>query len=164
MMHTTASPAAAKLGPREIEEVIYAANMLLDSKDFVGWLGMCAPDFTYVIRTFSREIRKEVIWLDHDYEGMASLVRQLPRHNTDLSEFTRHSTVYTVMADESGESVVVVTAVAIYRTTHDGGETKLFAVGRYTDTLVRTPDGWRFRARDLRLETRSLGIGTHYPL
>jgi methanesulfonate monooxygenase small subunit len=67
---------------------------------------MCAPDFTYVIRTFSREIRKEVIWLDHDYEGMASLVRQLPRHNTDQSEFTRHSTVYTVTADESGESVV----------------------------------------------------------
>jgi hypothetical protein len=71
-------------------------------------------------------------------------------------------TVYTIV--EGAAETVVVTAVAIYRTTLDGGETKLFAIGRYTDALAHTVDGWRFRSRDLRLETRSLGIGTHYPL
>ena len=164
MMDRTLPNTPERLGSREIEEFVYAATMRLDAKDFVGWLGMCAPDFSYAIRTFSREIRKDMIWLEHDYEGMASLVRQLPRHNTDQSEFTRHTTVYTVALDPAAETAVVVSAVAIYRTTLDGGVTNLFAIGRYTDTLVRSPDGWRFRARDLRLDTRSLGIGTHYPL
>jgi len=162
-METATTPSSER-NSRQIEELIYTASLLLDAKDFKGWLDLCSPEFSYAIRTFSREIRKDMIWLEHDYEGMASLVRQLPRHNTDQSEFTRHTTVYTVKADPSGNSAVVVSAVAIYRTTLDGGETKLFAIGRYTDTLVQTPQGWRFRARDLRLETRSLGIGTHYPL
>lgn len=163
-MMGTATTARRDGGSREMEEFVYSAAMLLDAKDFKGWLDMCAPDFTYVIRAFSREIRKDVIWLDHDHEGMTSLVRQLPRHNTDQSEFTRHTTVYTVTPDASGEGAVVVSAVAIYRTTLDGGVTNLFAIGRYTDTLVHTADGWRFRSRDLRLDTRALGIGTHYPL
>ncbi len=164
MMDTVTAPAVDEVRSRRIEEFIYAAAMLLDAKDFKGWLDMCAPDFTYNIRAFSREIRKDVLWLDHDYAGMASLIRQLPRHNTDQSEFARHTTVYTVTPEGSGENVVVVSAVAIYRTTLDGGVTNLFAIGRYTDTLLHTSDGWRFRARDLRLDTRSLGIGTHYPL
>ncbi|GAC1413826.1 MAG: aromatic-ring-hydroxylating dioxygenase subunit beta [Vulcanimicrobiaceae bacterium] len=163
-MDTGATTAPEALRSRQIEEVIYAATMRLDAKDFKGWLDMCSLELTYAIRAFSREIRKDVIWLEHDYEGMAGLIRQLPRHNTDQSEFTRHTTVYTITPDATGESVVVVSAVAIYRTTHDGGVTNLFGIGRYTDTLVHTPDGWRFRGRDLRLETRSLGIGTHYPL
>jgi methanesulfonate monooxygenase small subunit len=162
-MTSTTVPATER-GSRTIEEFIYTANLSLDSKDFKGWLDMCSPQFTYTIRAFSREIRKEVIWLDHDYDGMSVLIRQLPRHNTDQSEFTRHTTVYTIVPSESGDSVVVTSAVAIYRTTLDGGDTNLFAIGRYTDTLDGTPDGWRFRSRDLRLETRSLGIGTHYPL
>jgi methanesulfonate monooxygenase small subunit len=164
MMDTGTTAAADEVRSREIEEFVYSATMLLDVKDFKGWLDMCSPDLTYVIRAFSREIRKDVIWLDHDYDGMAGLIRQLPRHNTDQSEFTRHTTVYTVTPDASGETAVVVSAVAIYRTTLDGGVTNLFAIGRYTDTLAHTPDGWRFRSRDLRLDTRALGIGTHYPL
>jgi len=163
-MMDTATTARRDVGSREIEEFIYSAAMLLDAKDFKGWLDMCAPEFTYAIRAFSREIRKDVVWLDHDHEGMSSLIRQLPRHNTDQSEFTRHTTVYTVRPDASGESAVVVSAVAIYRTTLDGGITNLFAIGRYTDVLTHSADGWRFRSRDLRLDTRALGIGTHYPL
>lgn len=152
------------LRDRTVEEFIYTSSMRLDAKDFKGWLDLCLPEFTYAIRTFSHEIRKDVVWLEHDYDGMAALVRQLPRHNTDQSEFTRHATVYTVAENRATDTAVVVTAVAIYRTTLDGGETKLFAIGRYTDTLARMGDGWRFRSRDLRLETRNLGIGTHYPL
>lgn len=164
-MTNTAAPATPQdLRSREVEEFIYSANMLLDAKDFKGWLDLCSSAFAYTIRTFSPEIRKDVVWLDHDFEGMATLVKHLPRHNTDQSAFTRHTTVYTVTPDDSSDELTVVSAVAIYRTSLDGGETKLFAVGRYHDKIVRTGDGWRFRARDLRLETRSLGIGTHYPL
>jgi methanesulfonate monooxygenase small subunit len=101
-------------------------------------------------------------WLAYDRAGMETLIRQLPRHNSDQSVLTRHVTVYTVEPLENGARVV--SALAVYRTDLDGGETRVFAVGRYYDELVRVGNEWRLRAREVRLETRSLGIGTHYPL
>ena len=93
---------------------------------------------------------------------METLVRQLARHNTDQSVFTRHATVYTVEPD--GEALRVLTALSVYRTELDGGTTHVFAVGQYHDALAWVEDGWRLRSREVRLQTRSLGIGTHYPL
>jgi methanesulfonate monooxygenase small subunit len=147
-----------------VSQFLYATNLMLDAKDFKAWLDCCAPEFTYSIRTFSFEIRKEVTFLDLDLAGMTTLVKQLPRHNSDQSTFTRHVTVATVDFDDDGESARVVSAVTIYRTALDGGTTAVFAVGRYHDTVGLTLDGWRLRARELRLVTRNLGIGTHYPL
>jgi methanesulfonate monooxygenase small subunit len=164
MIDSAPLSALAPFGERDIERVVYTASVRLDAKDFVGWLDLCAADFTYSIRTFSHEIRKTMVWLEHDHDGMATMIRQLPRHNTDQSNFTRHTTVYTIAPAETGGSVEVVSAVTIYRTELDGGDTKLFAVGKYHDTLIREERGWAFRARTLQLDTRNLGIGTHYPL
>lgn len=149
---------------RDVAELVYATVLRLDAKDFVGWLELCTNDFTYAIRAWSPEIRKDMTWLEHDREGIDTLVRQLPRHNTDQSTFTRHATVYAVAVDEDGRTATVVTAVSIYRTELDGGRTEIFAVGRYHDQAQLGADGWRLRSRELRLDTRSLGIGTHYPL
>lgn len=156
-------PSLTETAYREIQELIYTANLRLDAKEFKAWLDLCAPDFRYTVRAFSPEIRKEMAWLDLDLDGMETLVKHLPRHNTDQSTFTRHTTVYTVSPCDDG-SAAVTSSVTIYRTALDGGETKLFAIGRYHDIVTRTEGGWRFRAREVRLETRSLGIGTHYPL
>jgi methanesulfonate monooxygenase subunit beta len=146
----------------EVAQFVYATVMLLDVKDFAGWLDLCTPDFTYAIRAWSPELRADMTWLDHDREGIDLLVRQLPRHQSDQSVLTRHATVYSV--DAVDDELSVVTALTIYRTERDGGETKIFAVGRYLDRLTPTSAGWRLRAREVRLDTRSLGIGTHYPL
>jgi methanesulfonate monooxygenase small subunit len=143
---------------------VYSGVLLLDAKDFTGWLGLCAEDFSYAIRAWSPEIRKDITWLEHDLEGITTLVQHLPRHNTDQSVFTRHATVYTVNLDEGQNSATIVSAVTIYRTELDGGATSLFAVGRYHDRAVHSGGRWRLRSRELRLDTRSLGIGTHYPL
>jgi len=143
-------------------QFVYETVLLLDARDFAGWLTLCASDFTYAIRAWSPEIRRDMTWLAHDRDGMETLVRQLPRHNTDQSVFTRHATVYTVQPTEN--AVKAVSALAVYRTELDGGETRLYAVGRYHDELVRVGGEWRLRAREVRLDTRSLGIGTHYPL
>ena len=164
MIDTAPDAARGESRQRDIERLIYTASLRLDAKEFKGWLDLCAPDFTYTIRTFSHEIRKHMVWLEHDYDGMATLIRQLPRHNTDQSNFTRNTTVYTVAAGPADGIAEVVSAVAIYRTTLDGGDTKLFAIGRYHDTVALGERGWRFGARTLQLETRNLGIGTHYPL
>jgi methanesulfonate monooxygenase small subunit len=149
---------------RSVCEFLYRACLMLDARNFKDWLDMCSEEFTYVISAFSPEIRKDMTFLDLDLEGMTTLVKHLPRHNTDQSTFTRHMTVYTVEFDASGAVCNTVSSVAVYRTELDGGTTHLFALGRYHDALKMTPDGWRFTAREIRLETRNLGIGTHYPL
>jgi methanesulfonate monooxygenase small subunit len=148
---------------REVARLVYRASMLLDEKDFKGWLDLSTEEFTYSITAYSYEIRKEVTWLDLNLEKVTALVRMLPRHNTDQSTFTRHTTVYTVdRIDDT--SAKATSAVSIYRTALDGGQTSIFAVGKYYDTIDLSGEEPRFRARRLRLDTRMLGIGTHYPL
>ena len=163
-MVTIAGDEAHRLAYQEITQLVYSGVLLLDAKDFAGWLGLCAEDFNYAIRAWSPEIRKDVTWLEHDLDGISTLVQQLPRHNTDQSIFTRHVTVYAVNLDDGQDTAGIVSAVSIYRTELDGGATGLFAVGRYHDRAVHTGGRWRLRSRELRLDTRSLGIGTHYPL
>ncbi len=149
-----------------VTTLIYDGIQLMDRKDFKGWLDMCDTQFDYQVTAWSPEIRKDMAWLRHDREGMEHLVKLLPRHNTDQSAFTRHTNVYTIKpsaAHDDGGAVDVVSAVTVYRTTLDGGETSIFAIGRYFDvvTLGDTPN---LRSRTVRLDTRALGIGTHYPL
>jgi methanesulfonate monooxygenase subunit beta len=149
---------------RSVCEFLYRSCLMLDARNFKDWVDVCAEGFTYVIRAFSPEIRREMIFLDLDLEGMTTLVKHLPRHNTDQSTFTRHMTVYLVEFEEGGTRCNATSSVAVYRTELDGGTTHLFALGRYHDKLEMSPDGWRFASREVRLETRNLGIGTHYPL
>lgn len=159
-----ASSASEDRAVRAVSDFLYRACLKLDARNFKDWLDMCAEDFSYVIRAFSPEIRKDVSFLDLNFEGMTTLVKQLPRHNTDQSAFTRHMSVYTIDFESEGSIAVATSSVAIYRTELDGGTTRLFALGRYHDRLRLTRDGWRFVSREVRLETRNLGIGTHYPL
>jgi methanesulfonate monooxygenase subunit beta len=151
----------------KVTNLIYDGISMLDRKDFKGWLDLCTADFEYEITAWSPEIRKEMAWLRHDLEGMVHLIKLLPRHNTDQSSFTRHTTVYKVEPlelDERGKDFNVVSAVAVYRTALDGGATSLFAVGTYLDVVSFVDEEARLRSRTVRLETRALGIGTHYPL
>ena len=157
------SIAEATVTDRDIEGLIYRAAVRLDAKDFKGWLDLCGPEFVYSIETYSHEIRKQMIWLTHDRDGMLNLAKMLPRHNTDQSDFTRHTTVYTIDRRDDG-TAAVLSAVTIYRTTLDGGSTSVFAVGKYHDTVDLGSGKPVFTARRLELTTRALGIGTHYPL
>ncbi len=91
-------------------------------------------------------------------------MRLLPKHNSDQTPLTRHATVYTVDHDDAQREARVVTSVAIFATALDGGETTLFALGRYHDVVDLSSPTPRFKRRTLRLETRSLGIGKHWPL
>jgi methanesulfonate monooxygenase small subunit len=148
---------------QQVRNLIYTGCLLLDANDFAGWLGLCAPELRYTISTYSPEIRKDQTWLDHDFEGMQHLINMLPKHNSDQTPLTRHATVYRIDHEPGANEAKVVTSVAIYATTLDGGETSLYALARYHDVvnLAGTP---RLKRRVVRLETRSLGIGKHWPL
>ena len=95
---------------------------------------------------------------------MANLVRLLPKHNSDTSPLTRHAIVYTVEPDPASREARAVTSVAIYATALDGGETTLYALARYHDVVDLGGPSPRLKRRIVRLETRSLGIGKHWPL
>ena len=147
-----------------IEELVYRSCLTLDDKNFKGFLELCDADFHYRITTYSPEIRKDMIWLDHDLDGITNLMKMLPKHNSDQTPLTRHISVYTVDYDAARREAEAVTSVVIFATALDGGASELWAVGRYHDTVSLADGPARLRRRNVRLETRSLGIGKHWPL
>lgn len=146
-----------------IEELVYQSCLLLDDKDFKGYLDLCAPEYRYTITAQSPEIRRDMIWLDHDKAGMNTLLTQLPRHNSDHSPLTRHATVYKIEMDEVGRQANVVSALQVFKTNLDGGATELFAVGKYLDTVKLNGGKPTLAKRVVKLDTRMLGIGNHIP-
>jgi methanesulfonate monooxygenase subunit beta len=147
-----------------IEGVVYRSCLTLDDKNFNGYLDLCDDNFCYTITAHSPEIRKDMVWLDHDKKGLQGLFQNLPRHNSDHSPLTRHATVYSVDVDEDKHEASVVSALQVFRTSLDGGITELFAVGRYMDVLSLDGDVPKLRKRTVKLHTRMLGIGYHVPL
>lgn len=146
-----------------VEELVYQSCLLLDDKNYKGYLDLCSEQFRYTITAHSPEIRKDMIWLDHDKAGMQTLLTQLPRHNSDRSPLTRHANVYTVGFDQSQKEARVVSVLQVFKTDLDGGATALFAVGKYLDTVVFDGDKPRLAKRVVKLDTRMLGIGYHIP-
>jgi methanesulfonate monooxygenase subunit beta len=147
----------------EVEELVYDSCMLLDSKDFEGFMGLCDPRFEYRLTAFSPEIRREMTWLDHDRAEMQDLFRTLPKHNTDPSPLTRNAVVYKVSVDAAAQRATVVSALQVFRTAASGGATQLFAIGKYHDTVSLEGERPKLLARHVRLDTRDLGWGHHIP-
>lgn len=137
--------------------------MTLDERAFSAYLELCDPAYRYRITAYSPEIRKEMIWLEHDKTGMQTLFTNLPRHNSDQSPLTRHVTVYTVSQDDAAGRAKVVSALQVFKTALDGGSTELYAVGKIEDEIALTDAGPRLLDRNVRLQTRMLGIGYHIP-
>lgn len=148
---------------QDISELIVNSCMALDDKNFAGYLELCDPAYRYSITAYSPEIRKEMIWLEHDKQGMQTLFTNLPRHNSDQSPLTRHVTVYTVRTDADAKKAKVVSALQVFKTQLDGGATELFAVGKMHDTVDLSGDRPRLLDRNVRLDTRMLGYGYHIP-
>ena len=147
----------------EIEELVYKSCMLLDARDFTGYLGLCDDHFHYTVSAYSPEIRKDMVWLDHDKNGMKLLFDNLPKHNSDHSPLHRHATVYTVEFDAAQARAQVISALQIFRTSLDGGATELFAVGKYHDTVSLNGSGPKLLVRRLKMDTRMFGFGYHIP-
>ena len=157
------APAPPREALDSVRDLVYRSVELLDESLWNEWLALCDDAFNYRIVCYSPEIRRDMIWLEHGLQGMLNLVDLLPKHQSDRSRLTRHASVYRVGRRDDGD-YDAVTSVAVYRTVLDGGSTSLFALGKYYD-VVRVEAGRAcFLGRTLRLETRELGLGTHFPL
>lgn len=154
-----------------VRDTIYRATILLDGQRWDEWLTLCDERFEYAIKSWSPEINYDVTYLHLDRNGLANLIKLLPKHNTDHSALTRHTTVYTVDMSDDGRSAKAVSSVVVYQNMLDGinshvdaGESRLFLVGKYLDAFNVENGKASFLSREVRLENRRLDKGSHWPI
>jgi len=154
-----------------VRDTVYRSTIFLDQQDWNGWLALCDDQFQYAIRAWSPEINKDLTYLAHDLKGLASMVKLLPKHNTDHSPLTRHTSLYTVDVDAATKSAKAVSSVIVFQNLLDGinshidaGESRLFLVGKYIDTLKVDGGKASFLSREVRIENRRLDKGSHWPI
>ena len=154
-----------------VRDTIYRSCMLLDEEKWSEWLDLCEDDFKYAIKAFSPEINYDMTYLSHNRDELNTLVNLLPKHNTDHSPLKRHVTVYAVDVDDKAKTATAVTSLVVYQNMLDGtnshidaGESKLFLVGKYLDTFRLNGGTAKFVEREVRLETRRLDKGSHWPI
>lgn len=146
---------------QEIRELVYRTTSALDAEDFESFMALCAQDLDYRITAFSPEIRKEMIWLDQDYEGMQSLLEMVPQHLRRLGTLKRHVSVYFIERDDEGAEATVTSSFLVVHTTPEG-QSSLFVAGTYFDQIDL--GSMKLKSRKAHLETRDLGIGSHIPI
>lgn len=156
---------------QQVQETVYRACLFKNEQKWKDWLGLCDEDFEYLITASVPEVRRDVIYLSGNKAEMESLVTMLPRHNSDRSQLRRHAVVYDVVVDEESGTAEASTSVTIYQTHWDGslshinsGSTELYAAGSYKDTFRLNEDSVKFVRRELKLDTRNLQKGCHFPL
>lgn len=154
-----------------VRDTIYQATMLLDNQKWDDWLALCDDDFQYSITSFSPEINYDMTYLSASKRDLIHLIDLLPKHNTDHSPLHRHTSVYSISPSEDGKTATAISSVLIYQNMLDGtnshidaGESRLFVIGRYLDTLKMEDGKGLFLKRELRLDNRRLDKGSHWPL
>lgn len=154
-----------------VRDAIYQATALLDDQKWNDWLSMCDESFQYSITSWSPEINYNMTYLAASKKDMHHLVDLLPKHNTDHSPLHRHTSVYSVTPSDDGKTATAVSSVLIFQNMLDGtnshidaGESRLFLIGRYIDTLQVEDGKATFLSRELKLDNRRLDKGSHWPL
>jgi methanesulfonate monooxygenase small subunit len=154
-----------------VRDTIYRATIYLDDQRWNDWLDLCSEEFHYSIKSFSPEINMDMTYLQGNINEMSALIKLLPKHNTDHSPLRRHTSIYTVDVDPDGRSAKAISSFVVYQNLLDGedshidsGESRLFLVGKYYDTLSLTGDVPRFLKREVRIDQRRLDKGSHWPI
>ncbi|MGI9385385.1 MAG: aromatic-ring-hydroxylating dioxygenase subunit beta [Methyloligellaceae bacterium] len=154
-----------------VRDAIYRSCLLLDDQKWGEWLEQCEDDFQYAIKAYSPEISYDMTYYSGSRDDLATMTGMLPKHNSEHSPFKRHATVYSVELDEDGTTATAVSSLVVYQNMLDGvnahldsGESQLFLIGKYLDTLKIENGEAKFVAREVRLDTRRLDRGSHWPI
>ena len=154
-----------------VRSAIYEASLALDECRWEDWLALCDDEFYYAIKAFSPEIHYDMTYLDGSRGELASMCEMLPKHNTDLSPLSRHTVVYRVCDDDNGADAAAISSFAVYRTILNGmashveaGGSNIFLVGKYHDRFRLVNGSAKFVERIVRLDTRRLDKGSHWPI
>ena len=155
-----------------IRSTIYEASLALDECRWEDWLALCDDEFYYAIKAFSPEIHYDMTYLDGSRAEMVSMCDLLPKHNTDHSPLSRHTVVYRVDRRRGRRGCVRGLVVrrptgpcstAWPRTSRRVRRTSSWSASTTTGSSSRT-GARRFVERIVRLDTRRLDKGSHWPI
>ena len=146
----------------DAKELVALSCLLLDEEKFDQYLGLFIPESRYSIRAYSPDLRKDVSFLDLDYAEMEVLFRNLPRHVRLPGRFLRLANG-TVVESNDGTQLSITTAVLVAHTDLEG-VSRVFAAGRYRDKVAAVDGKARLIEREVRVDTRQFGPGSHIPL
>ena len=135
--------------------------ILLDDENFEGYLSLFAPDSHYRITSYSPDLRRELIYLDVDRTDLEALLRNIHHHIRMSGRLMRHPNGFVV--DSKHDESSVLTSLLIIHTDLEGNS-RIFAAGRYRDTLTLANGKPTIKSREVRLDTRQFGPGSHIPL
>lgn len=146
----------------KIREFIAKSCMAMDEERFDDYLTLCSGNYRYRILTFSPDIGREMTWLDLDAIGMHALLNMVPQHVRLQGKLRRHASLYT--HEERPDHVVSAVSSLIVSHTGLDGETKIFASGQLQDRIAVEGDELKLVSRDVLLDTRVFGPGSHVPI
>jgi methanesulfonate monooxygenase small subunit len=142
---------------------VYRSCLLLDREDFNAYLALWTEELSYCITTFSPDLKKEMVWLDLDRTELTTLFNNLKHHVRMQGILHRAVCGNFIEPAADGREVVCTSSIWIAHTGLDG-VSKLFAVARYHDVFDVSLPYPLLKRRDVRLDTRELGAGSHVPL
>jgi len=128
----------------EIEDLTCSYGVHHDRRDFDALRACFTPDATYVMRIAGGPTYGP-------REGADAIVAQIRSFKDQQSDVRRHHItnirIEPIDADSAAvHSYVIVSAV-------EDGSLSVITVGTYSDTVVRTADGWLIAEKALELET-----------
>jgi len=150
------------IGSREaVRDLIQRTGMLLDAEDFSNWLALFEADGVYLMRAYSTELRRWMIWQQSDRPTLERMLADVVDHVRDPSQ-RRHVIGYPAV-EVDGNNARAASPFSLYRTSTEG-QSSLYMVGRYKDRFVRSGDQWRYTEHIAIIDTRMLDMFTHIPV
>ena len=143
--------------------MITRSCLLLDDERFDDYLALWSPEGRYRITSWSPDLRKELVLLDLHLADYRQLLANVPNHERMPGTFSRHVTGQLIERPDDGGAVRATSSLLVVHTDLEG-VSRLFAAGRYVDDVELAPDGARIASREVRLDTRQLGTGSHIPM
>ena len=145
----------------DIRNIIVLSCDALDNYDFEGFLKLCVKDFKYSINVFSPELQRDMIWLEHDYDGLKVLFEELPDHLQRTEKISRKLSY--PLIENSKNKITVKTSFSVFKTDLEG-KSSILCIGNYIDSVCNVQNTYLLEERVVHLETRDLGIGLHVPI
>jgi methanesulfonate monooxygenase small subunit len=144
------------------KDLVSLSCLFLDEEKFDRYLELFSSESRYTIRTYSPDLRKDISLLDLDRAELGVLFKNLPKHVRLPGRFLRLANG-TLVEGKSEQQLSIMTSVLITHTDLEG-VSRVFAAGRYRDKVVMEDGKPRLSEREVRVDTRQFGPGSHIPL
>jgi methanesulfonate monooxygenase small subunit len=146
-----------------IIQLLTRSCMFLDDEKFEDYLGLFTGTLNYRITAYSPDLRKDLTLLDLNRGELEILFQNLRRHVRLPGRLLRHLGASAFEQLSGSTDCVVKTPIIVVHTDLEGSS-KIFAAGKYIDNVESVYGKVLLRNREVRLDTRQFGTGSHLPI